>query len=87
MNVHGLPGKNIPNDLHMEHLNRLVKTALKELGANKTEKAIITIGKILGVIGPVIEMLIWRTKRGLIQDHVVEQVPRTQFSAPSYRRS
>lgn len=28
VNVHGLPGKNIPNDLHCEHLNRLCKTAI-----------------------------------------------------------
>ena len=24
VNVHGKPGKNIPNDLHGEHLNRVV---------------------------------------------------------------
>ena len=32
VNVHELPGKNIPNDLHMEHLNRLLKVALQGLG-------------------------------------------------------
>ena len=47
---HGLPGHNIPNDLHMEHLNRLIKTSLKGLGANKTPKAIFTAGRYL-VIG------------------------------------
>ncbi len=46
---------NIPNDLHMEHLNWLVKTSLKGLGANKTEKAISTAGEVLGVVGPILE--------------------------------
>ena len=54
VNVHGLPGKNIPNDLHMEHLNRLLKVALQGLGANKTEKAITTSAKALGVVDPVL---------------------------------
>ena len=39
----------------MEHLNRLVKTFLQGLGANKIEKVISSIGKVLGVIGPVLE--------------------------------
>ena len=39
----------------MEHLNRLVKTSLKVMGANKTEKANPTISKALGVIGPALE--------------------------------
>lgn len=55
VNVHGLPGKNIPNDLHMEHLNRVIKTSLKGLGANKTEKAITTVGEVLGVVGPILD--------------------------------
>lgn len=38
----------------MEHLNQLVKTALKGLGANKTEKAISTAGEVLGVVGPIL---------------------------------
>ena len=40
INVHGRPGKNIPADLHMEHLSRLAKEAIKNLGANKTDNAI-----------------------------------------------
>ena len=35
-NVHGLPGRNIPLDLHMEHLNCLAKGAMKNLGSNKS---------------------------------------------------
>ena len=40
VNVHGLPGRNIPADLFMEHLNRVCKEAMKKLGANKTEKGV-----------------------------------------------
>lgn len=36
VNVHGQPGRNIPLDLHMEHLNHLAKDAIKNLGSNKT---------------------------------------------------
>ena len=35
----GFPGKNIPNDLHIEHLC-LIKTALQGLEVNKIEKDI-----------------------------------------------
>lgn len=54
INVHGYPGKNIPADLHMEHLNRLVKDAVKGLGANKTESAISRVGRAIGTIAPVL---------------------------------
>ena len=38
INTHGLPGKNIPCDLYMEHLNRESKSALSGLGSNITDK-------------------------------------------------
>ena len=53
INTHGLPGRNIPCDLHMEHLNRLAKEAIKGLGANTSEKAIC--GQYLGMISPVLD--------------------------------
>ena len=53
INVHGRQGKNIPADLHMEHLNRIAKDAIKGLGANKPEKAIVRVGRALGTIAPV----------------------------------
>ena len=34
INVHGKPGKNIPMDLHMEHLNRTFKSSVAHLGPN-----------------------------------------------------
>ena len=45
VNVHGREGFNIPCDLHMEHLNRVIKDALQHLGANKTEHAITRASK------------------------------------------
>ena len=55
VNVHGRLGKNMPGDLHMEHLNRLAKEAIKNLGANKIKKGSIRIGKAIGTIGPVLQ--------------------------------
>ncbi len=55
INVHGRIGKNIPADLHLEHLNRVVKECIKTLGANKTEQAILRIGYALGNIVPVLD--------------------------------
>ena len=39
INTHGQAGKNISNDLHCEHLNRLCKAGIADLGPNKTETA------------------------------------------------
>lgn len=55
INTQGKPGKNIPNDLHCEHLNRLCKTAIKGIGANKTEKCITRVAKALGTLDPVLK--------------------------------
>ena len=38
INTRGRQGKNVPMDLHMEHLNKACKDALRGLGANKTPK-------------------------------------------------
>lgn len=52
VNVHGkgIPGNNIPCDLYVEHLNRLCKECVRNLGANKTEKAICRFSKMYGNI-------------------------------------
>ena len=50
MNTSGRPGKNIPMDLHMEHLNSVCKDAICGLGANKTPNSIQRIGKCVGVL-------------------------------------
>ena len=54
INTHGKQGKNIPCDLHMEHLNRIVKTGVRGLGANKAENAMIRIGKCVDSVAQVL---------------------------------
>lgn len=53
VNVHGLPGHNIPCDLHMEHLNRVCKQAIQGIGAKKTKESVVRIGKALGPLAEV----------------------------------
>ena len=48
VNTKGKPGGNKPCDLHMEHLNRTVKTILGHQGSNLTPKSILRIGKCVG---------------------------------------
>lgn len=55
VNVHGRPGCNISCDLHMEHINKLVKGAIDGLGANKSEKAIKRVAKAIGVLSTTTE--------------------------------
>jgi len=47
VNTHGFPGRNIPADLFMEHLNRLCRDAVHHLGPNKTPNAIVRTGKVV----------------------------------------
>ncbi len=54
VNTQGLPGRNIPVDLHMEHLNKIAKEAINFLGSSKTEKAIQRVGQAMGTLLPVL---------------------------------
>ena len=54
INIRGVPGGNIPANLHNEHLNRLCKEAVKALGSNKNEKGIIRAGKALTTLSPIL---------------------------------
>ena len=47
INTHGYARHNISCDLHMEHMNRVAKTAIEGLGANRSEKAITRVGKAI----------------------------------------
>ena len=55
VNATGLPGHNISCDLHNEHLNRTVKTAIEGLGSNKSKTGITRAGKAIGVLKEVTE--------------------------------
>ena len=50
INTHGPPGQNIPCDLHLEHLNRALKTAICRLGANVIPHAVERAGKCIGEV-------------------------------------
>ena len=54
INTRGGKGNNIPCDLHMEHLNRVLKDGIKGLGANKTEKAITRLGKCISCLDQIL---------------------------------
>ena len=55
INVHGRPERNIPLDVHMEHLNRLAKDAIKNLGSNKTVGAVARVGRCIGTLSHVLD--------------------------------
>ncbi|XP_078590946.1 uncharacterized protein LOC144870520 [Branchiostoma floridae x Branchiostoma japonicum] len=55
INTHGLPGKNIPKDLHMEFLNKKVKEGLSRLGPNMTSKTIAREGRSLKILQDVLD--------------------------------
>ena len=55
VNVHGRPGKNIPVDLHMEHLNKIAKGAIRFQGSNTSEKAITHVGRAIGTLAPLLD--------------------------------
>ena len=55
INTHGVKGRNISFDLHLEHLNCLCKDSIKGLQANKTKEAIVRNGKVLGTLEPLLK--------------------------------
>ena len=54
VNIDGKPGKNVPVDLHMEHLNKIAKGAIGKLGSNKSIKSIQRVGRAIGTLSPVL---------------------------------
>ena len=50
INTHGRQGCNVPCDLHMEHLNRRLKCAMRNMGANLTTKSITVAAKSMNNI-------------------------------------
>ena len=50
VNTSGTKGKNIPVDLHMEHLNRRLKIMLRNLGSNIMPQTAKSTASVLGVV-------------------------------------
>jgi len=57
VNTHGkgIPGNNKPCDLHIEHMNRLLKVCFHNLGANKTKNAISQYSKCMGPLATLLD--------------------------------
>ena len=55
VNTHGMQGRNIAADLHLEHLNRVCKESIRGVGPNKTETVITRVGKALGTLSHILE--------------------------------
>ena len=53
VNTHGRAGKNIPVDLHMEHLNRKLKDMMHNLGSNITPESVQRMSKALGAVSDI----------------------------------
>ena len=49
-NTKGRVGTNVPCDLHMEHLNRCLKTVLRSMGAHVTSDAVVRAGTSLRAV-------------------------------------
>ena len=50
VNTKGRVGTNVSFDLHMEHLNRWLKTVLRSMGANVTSDAVVRAGTSLRMV-------------------------------------
>lgn len=55
VNARGGVGRNIPVDLHNEHLNRKLKDVISGVGANVTEKLIVEVSKSIQALDTICE--------------------------------
>ena len=55
--MQGKPGKNVPCDLNIEHLNRRLKDMIWNIHSKNPENAIDRIAKSIGTINQVCEIL------------------------------
>lgn len=55
VNTRGGLGRNIPGDLENEHLNRIVKTAIANVGANVSISTILQCGKSLKALVSILQ--------------------------------
>lgn len=77
VNTHGLPARNIPCDLYMEHLNRVCKDAVTCLHANKTPEALVKVGKVVGILDEIL--------KNFDKEHTIKEKS-GKHAVASYRR-
>lgn len=56
VNTHGRKGTNIPCDLHLEHLNRRLKTSIRNLGSNIKGSTVVRAAKTIGVVNHICDL-------------------------------
>ena len=63
INTQGGKGKNVSCDIHMEHLNKICKECVRELGSNKTISSIEQVSKSIGIIDSI--MTVFDSENGI----------------------
>ena len=56
INTHGSPGPNIPCDFHMEHLNKRLKTIIRNMRGNVNPTTIHKVGKSIAPVQRICEI-------------------------------
>lgn len=69
VNTHGRTGTNIPCDLHMEHLNRRLKSVMRGMGSNITPHSITRAGKAIASVHHVCQAFERQTASSQHSDH------------------
>ena len=62
VNTQGKPGTNVSCDLHLEHLNRRLKSMIENIHSKKPDDAIDRVAKSVGIINQVCERLEYENK-------------------------
>ena len=69
INTSGRQGCNIPMDLHMEHLNRRLKSLLRNMGSNVTNSSVALGAKSIGIVDHVCQLVEKQTGLAKTSDH------------------
>ena len=69
VNTRGFKGSNIPCDLYMEHLNRRLKTILRNLGANITPEAVQKAGRTIAPVQHICHIFEQQTATQSVSGH------------------
>ena len=69
VNTKGRPGCNMPCDLYMEHLNRRIKTVLRNMGSNINPNSITRAGKSVGIVHKICQVFEEETKASKTTDY------------------
>lgn len=77
VNTTGQIGKNVPVDLHMEHLNRRLKIMIRSLGANVSPNTVKRASKALAIVD-VVRLRFLKDEKGKVQNKDYHTKPSIQ---------